>query len=148
MDAAYDMLDRHNAPDGLPSSVSLGCYSQAQTASNAATAYVALGMPDQVEHYAKHALPEISKSGSPWSRSLVAIDLAHSQIRSRDADLDYATELILAALEGSSGRPILSVTNRAREFIKEAQTRWGNARQLNSVRDAVAALGDTDGSHG
>lgn len=143
VDTAYEMLAHHNPPDGIPSSVSLGCYSETQTASNAATAYVALGMPDKVEQYAALALPEISKFGSPWSRSLVAIDLAHAQIAAKNPDLDRATNLVLSALETSSDKPIISVRNRAAEFVRDARNRWGSAGQLDTVRDAVAALSNT-----
>jgi hypothetical protein len=48
---AYDLMSRNNAPGGVPSSITLDCYSQAQTASNAATAYVSLGLAERVQHY-------------------------------------------------------------------------------------------------
>jgi len=93
----------------VPSSISFDCYSAAQTASNAATAYLSLGMPDKFQHFIGLATPEISRSGSPWSRSLVTIDLASSLIHPKGTDLDRATSLMLDALSTSSGRPILSV---------------------------------------
>jgi hypothetical protein len=69
---------RNNGPDGIASSITLGCYSQAQAVSNAATEYVPLEMPDKVQHYIDLAMPEIISCGSPWSQSLVKIDLAFS----------------------------------------------------------------------
>ena len=40
VDDAYGLMARNDVPPGLPSSISYQCYSAAQTASNAATAYV------------------------------------------------------------------------------------------------------------
>jgi transcriptional regulator with XRE-family HTH domain len=137
---AYDLMSRNHAPDGVPSSITFGCYSGAQTASNAATAYVSLGMAEEVQHYVELALPDISKSESPWSRSLVMIDLALSVIRSKEPDLDRAAELILDALSISAGRPIISVEQRTWDFIRDATGRWGDTRQVGAVRDAAATL--------
>jgi len=75
---ADDLILRNNGPDGIASSITLGCYSQAQAVSNAATEYVPLEMPDKVQHYIDLAMPEIISCGSPWSQSLVKIDLAFS----------------------------------------------------------------------
>lgn len=140
VDQAYALMSRNEVPGGVPSSISLGCYSMAQTASNAATAYVSLSMPDKAQHYVSLALPEISKSDSPWSRSLVMIDLALSLTRARDADLDRAAGLVLEALSISVGRPVISVQQRSSEFIREAAARWGDSRQVSALRDAAAAL--------
>lgn len=136
---ACDLLEQHQAPSGVPSSIGLGCYSPAQVASNAATAFVSLGMPREVQHYVDLAMPDISRSDSPWSRSLVMLDLASSLIRSDDHDLDHATDLVLDALAISQGRPIVSVQQRGLEFVANATARWGNARQVSSVREAIAA---------
>jgi hypothetical protein len=137
---AYNLMSRNDVPGGVPSSVTFGCYSAAQTASNAATAYVSLGMTDKVPHYVELALPDISKSESPWSRSLVMIDLALSVIRSKEPDLDRAAGLILDALSISAGRPIISVEQRTWEFIQDATGRWGETRQIGAVRDAAITL--------
>jgi hypothetical protein len=140
VDSAYDLLSGNDAPDGVPSSISLGCYSAAQTASNAATAYVSLGMPDKVQQYVDLALPDISTSQSPWSRSLVMIDLAFSLVQSADADLDRAAGLALGALSISRDRPIISVQQRARELVRAAGLRWGEVRQVTAIRDAARTL--------
>jgi tetratricopeptide (TPR) repeat protein len=137
---AYDLLSRNNAPDGVPSSIALECYSAAQTASNAATAYVSLGMPDKVQYYADAALPEISKSDSPWSRSLVQIDIAFSLVRAREADLDHATNLVLDALTISAGRPIISIQQRTSEFVRGAIDRWGNVPEVGAILDAASIM--------
>lgn len=140
VDEAYDLMSRNDVPSGLPSSISFECYSAAQTASNAATAYVSLGVPEKVQHYVDLALPDISNSGSPWSRSLVMIDLAFSLIRPKEADLDRAAELVLGALSISAGRPIISVQQRTSEFVRDATHRWGSIRQVSAIRDAASTL--------
>jgi transcriptional regulator with XRE-family HTH domain len=137
---AYELMSVNDVPHGVPSSISLGCYSAAQTASNAATAYVSLEMPEKVRHYVGLALPEISKSDSPWSRSLVLIDLAFSEIRAREADLDHATALVQDALSISAGRPIISVQQRTQEFVRGVVERWGNVRQPRAILEAVSAV--------
>jgi transcriptional regulator with XRE-family HTH domain len=137
---AYELMSRNEVPAGVPSSISFECYSAAQTASNAATAYVSLGIPEKVEHYVNLALPEISKSDSPWSRSLVMIDLAFSKIRAKEPDLDHAAELVLNALSISTGRPIISVQQRTSEFVGEVIGRWGNVPQVRAILDAASTL--------
>ena len=137
---AYDLMSHNDVPDGVPSSIAFECYSAAQTASNAATAYVSLGLPEKVRHYVGLAMPDISKFGSPWSQSLVMIDLALSLIRPRQADLDRAAGLVLDALGISAGRPVISVQQRTSEFVHDATGRWGSTQQVRMVRDAVSAL--------
>lgn len=145
VEEAYELMSRNDVPVGVPSSIALDCYSAAQTASNAATAYVSLGVPDQVQRYVNLALPDISTSGSPWSRSLVMIDLASSYVRSQDPDLDRATELAVEALRISEHRPIISVQQRASELIRDASVRWGDTRQVNVIREVAATLEQVDG---
>jgi hypothetical protein len=132
----------NDVPDGVPSSIALGCYSAAQTASNAATAYVSLAVPEKVEHYANLALPEISKSESPWSRSLVLIDVATSHLRTKEADLDHASTLVREALTISTGRPVISVQQRASEFVRDVIDRWGDVPQSRTIRDAITVLSE------
>ena len=137
VDEAYELMSQNDAPEGIPSSIALGCYSAAQTASNAATAYVSLEIPEMVQRYVDLALPEISKSGSPWSRSLVLIDLAVSRIRAKESDLEQASTLVHDALSISAGRPIISVQQRALEFVREITGRWGNVAQAHMILDAI-----------
>ena len=137
VDEAYELMSLNEAPDGLPSSVALDCYSPAQTASNAATAYVSLAIPEKVQRYISLALPEISRSDSPWSRSLVLIDLATSQIHAKDADLEHASALVREALTISAGRPIISVRQRGLEFVRDTTDRWGNVPQTRAILETI-----------
>jgi hypothetical protein len=101
--------------------------------------YVSLGLAEQAQHYIGLAMPDISASGSPWGRSLVMIDLAVSFIRSADADLERASELVIEALNISAGRPVISVRQRTADFVRDATARWGRVPQVDAVRDAAAA---------
>jgi len=140
VDQAYELMDRNDAPSGIPSSISLGCYSAAQIASNAATAYVALENPEKVQYFVGLALPDIENSESPWSRSLVLIDLAFSLIKAGEPDLDRASELIVTALGISADRPIISVQRRTWEFVRAAAERWGNTPQVKAILDAASTM--------
>jgi tetratricopeptide (TPR) repeat protein len=139
VEQAYESMTHNDVPSGMPSSIGLNCYSRAQTASNAATAYVSLGRPHEVQQYAALALPEIHASASPWSRSLLTLDLASAQIRTKDADLDQACQLALDALARSSHRPVISVTQRATDLADAAAERWGEIRQVHVLREAIAS---------
>ncbi|MFC5826989.1 helix-turn-helix domain-containing protein [Nonomuraea insulae] len=139
--SAYDLLSCNQVPSGVPSSISLGCYSAAQAASNAATAYLSLGMPDKVRQYVTLALPDIDSSESPWSRSLIMIDYAASLVPSEDADVEHISSLALDALSISAGRPIISVQQRAIELVRQASQRWPTADQLGQVRHAISEWG-------
>ncbi|NKY28700.1 hypothetical protein [Nocardia gamkensis] len=148
VDQAYERLSHNNAPAGAGSSISLGSYSPAQVAGNAATAYLSLAMPQKVEQYVELALPEMTCTDSPWGRSLVMFDLARSQILAEDADLDSATAIMLDALESCSGNPMMQVRRRCSEFVHDAGARWGETAQLRAVREALASLTSLDERHG
>jgi len=137
VDRAYKLLSQNDAPTGLPSSASLGCYSEAQAASNAATAYVSLGDPTRVQEFAALALPDIKRSASPWSQALLKIDVASSMTVAVDADLERASHIVIDALRISSGYPIVSIRRRTLEFIDLAERRWGKIFILDEVREAL-----------
>jgi hypothetical protein len=138
VDSAYSLLLNNDAPSGLPSSISLDCYSEAQVAGNAATTYVSLGMATEVQKYVKMALPEINRSSSPWSRSLVSIDLASALVRSRRPELDRASALVVDALNITRERPVISVQQRVGEFIRDATVRYGSNHYIDEVRQAAS----------
>lgn len=137
---AYELMSRNDVPAGLPSSVKFECYSAAQTASNAATAYASLGVPDKVQEYIEFALPDINRYGSPWSRSLVMIDSAVSMIPAKSSDMEHASALMLDALGISAHQPVISVQQRATEFVRQATERWGEMRHVTEVRQAISAM--------
>jgi hypothetical protein len=138
---ADDLMLRNDAPGGIASSITLGCYSRAQAVSNATTAYVPLEMPDKVQHYIGLAVPEITSYGSPWSQSLVKIDLASSFLWSRNRDFEHARALAREALEASAGRPVVSVQQRAAGFIRAVTAIRGSAPQIAEIREIAGTLG-------
>lgn len=142
---AQQMLAGQDVPPGIASSIGFGCYSQAQVASNAATAYLALGMAEQVRHQLDRAMPAISAAGSPWGRALVLIDQATAVTQSRQADLEQACGLVGEALVLVRGRPVISVQQRAEEFVRYAAGRWDRPRELAPLHAALAHSGGTDG---
>jgi hypothetical protein len=137
---AEDLMARNDGPDGIASSIALGCYSQAQAVSNAATAYVSLEMPDKVQDYIGLAMPDIISWGSPWSHSLVKIDLAFSYLWSGNRDLERAATLAREALEASAGRPVISVQQRVAGFIRASTATWGNVPQIAEIREIAGTL--------
>lgn len=142
VDLAYDLVSRDDTPGGVPSSISLGSYSAAQVAGNAATSYLSLAMPNQVEKYAEQALADMNNTNSPWGRSLVMIDMARSHVLADDGDLDAAVTIMHDALSTSQGKPMTQVQRRVSEFLDDVAERWGDTAQLNGVRDALASKDD------
>lgn len=137
VESAYGLMSQNEVSTGLPSSVSLQCYSPAQTASNAVTAYVSLGDPVRAQEFAAIALPDIKRSASPWSQALLKIDLATSMLMARDADLERAGRIAIDALVISSGYPIVSIRRRVLEFVGAAERRWGSVPSLDEVREEL-----------
>ncbi|MGW4094193.1 hypothetical protein [Nocardia sp. NPDC004750] len=148
VERAHDLLSHHGSPAGVPSSISLGSYSSAQVAGNAATAYLSLAMPDRVEKYADNALAEMSEANSPWGRSLVMIDVARSHVLSAEADLDAAADIMLDALDPSRGTLMIQVRRRGLEFVRDAVARWGDTSTLRNIRDMLASSNNPDEQHG
>jgi hypothetical protein len=139
VERAYELMSQNEVPTGLPSSVSLQCYSPAQTASNAVTAYVSLGDSAGVQEFAPLALPDIKRSASPWSQAFLKVDLATSMLIERDADIERASRIAIDALTISSGYPIISIRKRVLEFMGAAERRWGKVPSLDEVSDALEA---------
>lgn len=139
VERAYGLMSQNEVPPGLPSSVSLQCYSAAQTASNAVTAYVSLGDPARVQEFAALALPDIKGSASPWSQALLKVDLATSMLMARDADLERACRITIDALMISWGNPIVSIRRRVLDFMGATEQRWGRVSSLNEVRETLEA---------
>jgi hypothetical protein len=104
----------------------------ARLASNAVTAYVDLGLTDQVALHAEQAMEEFDSSESVWSQSLIRLDLANAMVASGDGDPAEAAGLITTALTISSDKPIASVVQRSRSFVRSTSG-W---RAIPAVADA------------
>ena len=115
---------------------SFGGYSRARMASNAVTAYVDLGLPESVALHADQAMDEFDSSESSWSQSLIRLDLANSLVLAKGGDPVEASSLVKAALDISGGKPITSVVQRSRSFVR-ATTRWRGIPAVDEAHDMV-----------
>lgn len=134
----YTLMDGLPRIEGVSPCISLGGYSLARTASNAVTAYVDLGLPEEVARHAEIAMPEFEMSESQWSQSLIRLDLANSMVAAKDGDPEEASNLVDQALKISADKPIASVMSRSRAFVR-ATAKWRGVRAVDDVHGAVAA---------
>lgn len=139
VEQAYGALDQLPEVPGVNPCVSFGGYSRARLASNAVTAYVDLGRPDDVATHAAQALEEFDSSDSSWSQSLLRLDLANSMVASGKGDPEEASSLITAALGISAGNPIASVVQRSRSFVR-ATTRWRGIPAVDDAHELVRTV--------
>lgn len=141
VEAAYRLADKFDTVPGVSPCISLGIYSAARTASNAVTAYVSLGQPEQVEQYSRLVMPAMEASDSCWTQSLVRLDIATAMVSAKRPEPEQAASLVTEALNISAERPITSVILRSREFFDVA-SRWNDvpaiAEAAETLRSAVA----------
>lgn len=133
---AYRLAEHFEPVPGVSPCISFGLYSNARTASNAATAYVDLGLPERVREYADQVMPTFEASDSVWSQSLVRLDLAKSMVLSESPEPERAATLVVEALTISAERPITSVLKRSREFI-HAASRWNDLPAVSEVAETL-----------
>lgn len=138
VDAAFTLLDRHAAPPGVTSCISLGAYGRARTAANAATAYVALRDTGQVLAWAEQIERSVEQSDSAWTRALVRLDIATALLRDRQPDVEQAMTLGREALRIGGEHPIRSVWQRAHE-LHHHTGRWLNVRDVREYAEALDA---------
>ncbi|MBB5083140.1 tetratricopeptide (TPR) repeat protein [Nonomuraea endophytica] len=133
---AYDLSTKFDSVSGVSSCISFGLYSAARTASNAATAYVALRRPDRVQEYADEVLPVFEASESCWSQSLLRLDIATALLLADRPEPEQAASLAIEALTISAERPITSVLTRSRELL-HAANRWAELPAIREVADTL-----------
>jgi transcriptional regulator with XRE-family HTH domain len=136
VERAYRLSDKFDAVSGVSPCISFGLYSLARTASNAATAYVALREPERVREYADQVMPVFELSQSCWSQSLLRLDLANALVVADQPEPEEAARLVTEALMISAERPITSVLTRTHEFL-EASTRWRNLPAVATVAETL-----------
>jgi transcriptional regulator with XRE-family HTH domain len=140
VERAYRLSDANPTVPGVSSCVSFGGYSLARTASNAVTAYVDLGATADAARHADIAMPEFELSDSQWSQALIRIDLAKSMVLDPSGgDAEQGASLVREALTISSDKPIASVVQRSRDFVREAGRRWRNVDAVRELRDTVSS---------
>lgn len=139
VERAYGALDRLPEVPGVNPCVSFGGYSRARLASNAVTAYVDLGRPDDVATHAAQALEEFDSSDSSWSQSLIRLDLANSMVAGGSGEPEEASSLVTAALGISAGNPIASVVQRSRSFVR-ATAKWRGIPVVDDAHELVRTV--------
>jgi hypothetical protein len=139
VEQAYNAHDQLPEVPGVSPCISFGGYSRARLASNAVTAYVDLGLPDQVALHAEEAMEEFDSSESSWSRALIRLDLANSLAAAKNGDPEKASSLITAALGFSAGNPIASVVQRSRSFVRST-TKWRGIAAVDDAHELVRTV--------
>ncbi|MEU8048388.1 helix-turn-helix transcriptional regulator [Micromonospora haikouensis] len=118
---AYDLLAGSSSEPGMTPCISFGVYSEARTASNAATAHLGLGNAGPVLQFAGRALDIVDSSPSRWSQALVRLDMASALLDTPTEDLDQALALARAAMAAAEGNRIESIEQRLRSFAAGLQ---------------------------
>jgi hypothetical protein len=139
---AYDLLSAFPPESGITPCISFGLYSEARVASNAATAYLALGRTSQVLAYADRALREADTSPSTWSRALVRLDAATALAQGKRPDFERSVSLARDALAVSRDHQIDSIKQRTRDLIDQLRLRSRVALVAAFIDEAVAWLAD------
>lgn len=80
---SYRLMESFPPAEGMTPCISFGVYSEARTASNAATAYLAIADTKQVLAYTEYAKRIVDASTSRWSRALVRLDTATALVKAR-----------------------------------------------------------------
>jgi hypothetical protein len=98
-------------------------YGWARTAANAATVHLSAGNYTKALALTEELQATVADSDSDWSKSLVSLDEAAALTLGRQADLEQAAAVGLAALATSATKPIASVASRARELATSLRQR-------------------------
>jgi hypothetical protein len=101
--------------------ISFGIYSEARTASNAATAYLALADTKRVLAYTEYALQIVDASTSQWSRALVRLDTATALLKGKKPEPEGASLLGREAIAAARDMRIESIRQRTRDLATELQ---------------------------
>lgn len=118
---AYELLGAFAPEPGMTPCISFGVYSEARTASNAATAYLGLGHTEPVLEFAERALDIVDGSPSRWSQALVRLDMAAALIDTPTPDVDRALSVARQAMSAAEGNRIESIEQRLRSFVAGLQ---------------------------
>ncbi|MCA1602489.1 MAG: hypothetical protein LC776_12870, partial [Acidobacteria bacterium] len=129
--SAYRLLERFPQANGMTPCISFGIYSEARTASNAATAYLALRQTKQVFTYAERARQIVDSSPSQWSYALIRLDMAMALLEAEQPEPEGASALGTEAINLVRYVRIESIQQRTRELVIALRPWW----RLPSVTD-------------
>lgn len=138
IDQALELSDLHDVQAGITPCISFEPYGYARSLANAVTAYLALHDVGQVLNNAEQIDHLVENSDSPWSRSLVRLDVATALVQQRSPDVDRAMALGKEALGFCGESPIRSVWQRSRDLYEEAQ-RWPDHPAVGEYGDELRA---------
>ncbi|MGB9279697.1 MAG: hypothetical protein WCB57_06350 [Pseudonocardiaceae bacterium] len=116
---AYRLLERFPPATGMTPCISFGVYSEARTASNAATAYLALADTKRVLTYTEFATRIVDASPSKWSRALVRLDTATALLNREMPEPEGAGLLGSAAIAATRDIRIESIRQRTHDLVTE-----------------------------
>lgn len=113
---AYRLLEKFPPAGGMTPCISFGIYSEARTASNAATAYLALKQTKQVLGYAERAREIVDTSPSQWSYALIRLDMATALLSGDQPEPEGASVVGNEAIDAVRYLRIESIQQRTREL--------------------------------
>jgi hypothetical protein len=116
---AYRLLERFPSAAGMTPCISFGIYSEARTASNAATAYLAITDTKRVLAYTEYATRIVDASPSQWSRALVRLDTATALLKGAKPEPEGASLLGSETIAAARGMRIESIHQRTRDLATE-----------------------------
>ncbi|ROO51174.1 hypothetical protein EDC02_6042 [Micromonospora sp. Llam0] len=143
---AYEVLSDLSPEPGMSSCVSFGLYSEARVASNAATAYLALGHTEQVLHLAGRAVTIVDSSPSVWSQALVRLDLATALVDGDRPDVGQAADVARQAMRACQDNQIESIRQRTRDLATAIKVNFDDPCAESFVDEAHAWLDEGRGT--
>jgi hypothetical protein len=131
---AYRVLERFAQAGGMTPGILFGIYSEARTASNAATAYLALGQTEQVLDYAERAREIVDASPSPWSYALIRLDMAMALLNPEHPEPEGASALGAQVVAAVRYLRIESIQPPSpRNELPPEEEDWHRFRQLRQL---------------
>jgi hypothetical protein len=116
---AYRLLERFPPAPGMTPCISFGIYSEARTASNAATAYLSMADIKRVLVYTEFATRIVDASPSQWSRALVRLDTATALLKGKRPQPEGASLLGRQAIAATRDMCIESIRQRTHDLATE-----------------------------
>jgi tetratricopeptide (TPR) repeat protein/transcriptional regulator with XRE-family HTH domain len=141
VDRAFNLLTVHPAVQGVSPSLTLSVYCHARSAANAATAYLVLGRPRQVDEFVQVAIDAFDRAGLRGPQALSRLDLATALLMP-GGDLDRACAVAAEAMAVISTDVFESVALRSAEFVGAAQP-WGRSPLVRDVRELLSSYRST-----
>jgi transcriptional regulator with XRE-family HTH domain len=137
VERAFVLLGRFPIHPAVSPSLATDTYCPTRAAANAATAYLALGMPNKVEEYGTQALVAFDAAGLHGPQALSRLDLATASLTGQDPDPDRAAALVIEAMAVTADERFASVNQRALEFLAAAHP-WVDQPSVRQAADLIA----------